>query len=287
MYASYHTHADAIATSILWRIWSRMRDWVWAARFAYRTERVAPAARRVGTLLGLFPPLLDLAGGELMWLSSARPGRLLDVGSGNGSFIARMRDGGWEVLGLEPDPVPARRAQELLGVPVVVGTDVDALARDGQSFDAITLGHVIEHVPEPVEMLRSCRALLKPGGRLVVVTPNVTSLGHRLFRRSWRGLEPPRHLHLFSTRTLVEVARRAGLREDRIIVRTTARIAPFMWCMSRALRAGHTFSGGRLTLIPLSQQLQALGFFLLEGMSRGMGEEILMVATKDHDRAAS
>jgi len=53
--------------------------------------------------------------------------------------------------------------------------------------------------------------LLKPGGRLAMATPNNQSLGHRIFQKHWRGLEPPRHLQLFSPRTLSECARRTGL----------------------------------------------------------------------------
>jgi hypothetical protein len=59
--------------------------------------------------------------------------------------------------------------------------------------------------------MRKCRELLKPGGRLVVTTPNARGLGHARFGASWRGLEPPRHLQIFSPPTLAECARRAGL----------------------------------------------------------------------------
>ena len=72
--------------------------------------------------------------------------------------------------------------------------------------------HVIEHVPDPIACLEKCRRLLKPGGRLVVTTPNVRSLGHQTFKGAWRGLEPPRHLHIFPHHLLGECARRAGLK---------------------------------------------------------------------------
>jgi SAM-dependent methyltransferase len=74
------------------------------------------------------------------------------------------------------------------------------------------MSHVIEHVPDPVACLDKCRRLLKPGGRLVVSTPNIRSRGHLEFKQSWRGLEPPRHLQIFAPELLGECARRAGLK---------------------------------------------------------------------------
>jgi SAM-dependent methyltransferase len=67
-----------------------------------------------------------------------------------------------------------------------------------ESFDAIHLCHVIEHVPDPQGLLAECARLLRPGGKLVIFTPNISSLSHRIFRQDWRGLEPPRHLQVFS-----------------------------------------------------------------------------------------
>ena len=83
------------------------------------------------------------------------------------------------------------------------GLEVDCGAVEDQrypaaAFDAVTLNHVIEHVPDPLATVAECRRLLKPGGRLLMFTPNAGSLAHWMFGRDWRGLEPPRHLHLFA-----------------------------------------------------------------------------------------
>ena len=66
------------------------------------------------------------------------------------------------------------------------------------SFDAVIMSHVIEHVPQPRELLAECARLLKLGGRLVMLTPNAESFGLDYYGRCWRGLEPPRHLQIFS-----------------------------------------------------------------------------------------
>jgi 2-polyprenyl-3-methyl-5-hydroxy-6-metoxy-1,4-benzoquinol methylase len=87
-------------------------------------------------------------------------------------------------------------------------------------FDAVIMNHVVEHVHDPVRLLKECNRLLRPGGTFVAVTPNAESYGHKAFGSEWRGLEPPRHLFLFSRRTLREVANRAGFKW--VDTRTTA-----------------------------------------------------------------
>lgn len=87
---------------------------------------------------------------------------------------------------------------------------IDALDAVNERYDVITLSHVIEHVGDPNDALLRLQGALKPGGRLWLETPNLGSLGYRLFGRNWRGLEPPRHLVLFNPRSLRESLARAG-----------------------------------------------------------------------------
>jgi 2-polyprenyl-3-methyl-5-hydroxy-6-metoxy-1,4-benzoquinol methylase len=135
-------------------------------------------------------------------------GKLLDVGCGEGSFLAVAKRCGWAVVGLEPDPKAALVAQQR-GLDIV-NSGLEGLESQSGSFDVITLSHVIEHMHEPLETLRSCNRLLKPGGQLWIETPNIDSLGHRVFGRHWRGLEAPRHLVLFSRSSLVWALSQAG-----------------------------------------------------------------------------
>ncbi len=80
--------------------------------------------------------------------------------------------------------------------------------REGE-FDAVVMNNVIEHLPHPVRVFEECARVLKPGGRLVMITPNSNSLGYRRFGGDWRGLEIPRHLHIFSPSSLRAMARHA------------------------------------------------------------------------------
>lgn len=134
--------------------------------------------------------------------------RVLDVGFGNGRFLERARCAGWSASGVDLDPLAVRNAR-IRGLDVRHG-GIEAYADQLVSFDVITMSHVIEHVHDPIDVLKKANALLKPGGRLWLDTPNSQSSGHSLFRRNWRGLEPPRHLTLFTWDAMLKALREIG-----------------------------------------------------------------------------
>jgi 2-polyprenyl-3-methyl-5-hydroxy-6-metoxy-1,4-benzoquinol methylase len=100
---------------------------------------------------------------------------LLDVGCGPGVFLSLAQEAGFSVTGLELNSVLAQRARQRTGAEVIVG-DFMSVRLDDEQFDVITLLDLIEHLPNPVSALRRCHELLKPGGCLVVYTPNHRSL---------------------------------------------------------------------------------------------------------------
>ena len=126
-------------------------------------------------------------------IPKARKGsRLLDVGSGDGSFLSRARGAGWDVVGVEPDP-QAWAISRQAGLDVRHG-GVECVSGERESFDVITMNHVIEHVRDPRQELLQAYALLKPAGLLYLETPNIESRGHEHFGPHWYALDPPRHL---------------------------------------------------------------------------------------------
>jgi len=143
------------------------------------------------------------------YLGGVKPGRLLEVGCGDGSRLLRLRAQGWSVEGQDVDPQAAAHALAGSGITIHSGP-LDALRLPVGHYDAIVMNHVIEHAVDPVGLLQECRRLLTPVGQVVIVTPNTASLGHRLFGDDWRPLEPPRHLFLFSVHNLPVLARKAG-----------------------------------------------------------------------------
>ena len=136
-----------------------------------------------------------------------KPGRLLDVGCGNGEFLRFARRYGWNVVGVDFDESAVAEARSD-GLDVRTGS-IDIIDNT-ERFDFISLSHVIEHVYDPVELIQECYALLNDGGTLWLETPNIESFGYALYKSNWRGLEPPRHIMLFNISILSEILLKAG-----------------------------------------------------------------------------
>lgn len=142
-----------------------------------------------------------------------RQGTLLDIGCGSGDFLVAMHKLGWQVRGYEPDPQAAQQANLRLptqaSATVVTQADLEHAFPDN-CFDLITLWHVIEHVPNPVQTLATVRRMLKPGGTCIVQTPRLDSLEGRTFGPYFCGLDAPRHLCIFTHKTLALAFEKAG-----------------------------------------------------------------------------
>lgn len=137
-----------------------------------------------------------------------RGARLLDIGCGNGAFVREARTLGWDAEGLDPDP-NAAAAGRTKGIPITVGS-LPKVSYPDASFAAVTMSHSIEHLHDPIAGLREVRRILQPQGTVWISTPNLSSTGHKVFGDDWRGLEPPRHLVLFTAITLISTLSRAG-----------------------------------------------------------------------------
>lgn len=134
-------------------------------------------------------------------------GSLLDVGCSTGFFLNAARLS-YEVEGVEPSRWARKFAREKLKLPVPHPTLEAARYPDGR-FDIVTLNDVIEHVPDPLGLLKEVHRITKPGGLIYVLTPDINSLSARLLRGRWWGLRPA-HIYYFSTRTLTAAAQKAG-----------------------------------------------------------------------------
>jgi 2-polyprenyl-3-methyl-5-hydroxy-6-metoxy-1,4-benzoquinol methylase len=256
----------------------RVREAVLAVRLGYTQLARGPLDRVLASTLGALPWVGRAAMLDVLALPARERGRLLDVGCGNGTFLARMKDLGWQCAGIETDEVAARFAREHFGLDVQPGTLRGAALPDA-GFDVITLSHVIEHVHSPNDLLLECRRLLRPGGRLIVLTPNTRSLGHRVFGRAWRGLEPPRHLHAYHPQVLRATVEAAGLRTERLT--TEARMARPIWYASRLIQRAERGGPARNSVLDYLashavQPVEAVACRLFPQL----GEEIMLVAVK-------
>jgi SAM-dependent methyltransferase len=217
-----------------WRRFRRaLRNGYLESRYGYRLD----PASRVGSLaVPLLPRYRELADEHVrhLRLPEGRP-RLLDVGCGEGEFLAEMQSLGWSAEGLDPSAEAVATAQAR-GVRARQATLSEAGFEPG-SFDAITFRLVFEHLRDPVTALGECRRALKAGGVLWIATPSLDSEAHRVFGRNWISLEPPRHAVVYTASALSRLLTDAGF--DIVSVRPS-RQARWSFRLSAALAQGRS-----------------------------------------------
>ena len=137
-------------------------------------------------------------------------GSLLDIGSGTGAFINEMKQHDWEVTGLEPDADARAMAKQLYDI------DLNEMNRfnlfQANSFDAITLWHVMEHVHDLTAYVLQLKNLLKEKGRIFIAVPNYTSKDAAIYKEYWAAYDVPRHLYHFSPRSVEILMGKNGLK---------------------------------------------------------------------------
>jgi 2-polyprenyl-3-methyl-5-hydroxy-6-metoxy-1,4-benzoquinol methylase len=138
-----------------------------------------------------------------------KPGRVLDIGCGEGLFLKYMKKLGWEVEGCEIGEQAAHRAEASLGQPIHRG-ELKTMPPPKSPYSVVMLWHVLEHVPNPMALLQQIADSVEKGGLLVVGVPNAASWQARIFGRHWFHLDPPRHLYSFGIRHLLALAGHTG-----------------------------------------------------------------------------
>lgn len=275
LYLDYYTHYITKSDSLAIKLKQSAKRAVWAAWLGYH-QNVGRLLLLVGYIARLCPPLYEAAVMTVMGLSAERRGRLIDIGCGNGQFLALMRCLGWEVLGVDPDVEAARVAENTFGIKVISSTLEEANLPEAIA-DAITMNHVIEHVSDPLRLLKESKRILKPGGTLVVVTPNLNSLGRYVFGASWRDWDIPRHLFIFSRESLEKCAYQAGLRVNSL--RTTARSARWIWATSHVIHTKGRCPNPDRKKFSRGVHFKGWVFQWLEHLF-GNGEELMLIATR-------
>ncbi len=137
------------------------------------------------------------------------PGTLLDVGCGAGFFLKLASENGYTAKGVELSPYAARYAKEKLGLHVFQGE----LANAGfakESFDIITLWHVLEHVHDPKKFLGQVNNLLKKNGMLALEVPNIGSLSAHIAGKNWELMAPKEHFYYFNKFTIKQYLKELG-----------------------------------------------------------------------------
>jgi SAM-dependent methyltransferase len=156
--------------------------------------------------------------------------RILDVGCGDGFHLDLLREfgpGGWRLEGVDLDP-RAADAAEARGFVVHRGS-IEELDLPAGHYDFAILLQTVEHVADPASLLRAIRSVLRPGGRLLLVTDNTGSLDFSVAkRRHWGGYHFPRHWYLFDATSMRKLAAHTGLAVDEL----DTMVSPVNWVYS-------------------------------------------------------
>jgi len=125
-------------------------------------------------------------------------GKILDIGAGTGDFLLECKNQNWDILGIEPNDKAKGIA---LGKGIKFGDTIEKL--ESNSFDVITMWHVLEHVPDVEHQVSELKRLLKPSGTIIIAVPNFKSYDANHYKEFWAAYDVPRHLWHFS-KTAIE-----------------------------------------------------------------------------------
>ncbi len=252
IYSTYHTHQPSKRSNFLEPLHQLV-----SARLGYLTNVDKPL---IAKFLSLLPSLLRASELDFMGLSSGGYSSVLDYGCGAGGLLKLLQANGKICYGYDPDPAALKN---LDGTGINVLTSEDQIKSCNLKFDVIVLSHVIEHLPYPEKTLAHLSSKLAKNGRIVIVTPNSKSLGHRIFKQHWRGLEPPRHFNIFSPSSIRHIAANIGLSCE---VRTESRIARGIFVTSALSALGQR----KIELLPKQNRLLKLAGYLFQVVEHGL-----------------
>jgi len=141
----------------------------------------------------------------------ATPGRILDIGSHAGFFLASARARGWQPYGVDIEELSTGYARRKFGLEIFRGELAEAKFPDGY-FKAVTCWHLLEHIPDPLLLLKEIRRILQKDGLLALETPNLAGRRFKKLNSDWDQIKPRAHLYYFTKDTLAKLLERAGFK---------------------------------------------------------------------------
>ena len=279
-YRNYYTHQDTerFPNTVPRRAYGLVQKGYLAHKYGYCNSSMAAWKKLLGMLMYLHPGRREDVDFNIMYLPAHPKGHLLELGCGSGKVLQRMQQMGWQVEGVDFDPSAVENARSK-GLQVHFGT-LEAQNYPNDHFDMIFMSHLIEHVHDPLGLLIEDLRILKPGGKLIVVTPNNASLGHTFFKEAWRGLEVPRHLYLFTLKALQELTEKAGFQVKQ--VKITVRNARGIYLASRSIQKA-TKQGRTQARVPdpnFQAEIWQFVEWIMYKLNSNLGEELVLFAHK-------
>ena len=273
-YKNYYTHSEnpAVRSSIYSKLLAGYR----AYKYQYLVKQTTLLQRLLGKALSFFNFFKEHMDYPFVHFQGLKKGKLLELGVGSGDTLKLLNNWGWQVEGLDFDPEAVKYAASQ-GLKVYEG-DIFSQQFPDESFDAIFSSHVLEHVPDPISLMQESLRILKPGGVFVAITPNASSKLHKAFKSNWRGLEPPRHLNIFTPNAILTVAENAGF--TKVSVSTGNCSAIGIYYASLQLLNLTNLKERHYLYLKLRAYFSSFCLNLAHRLSRMSGEELVLIAYK-------
>ena len=144
-----------------------------------------------------------------------KTGKILDIGCGTGEFLSTCKSAGWQTIGIEPDAGARKMAIDNYGLDIKEEDELKNL--ESESFEIISMWHVLEHVPNLNERIEEIKRLIKPGGIIIIAVPNCSSLDAKIYKENWAAYDVPRHLYHFTPNDISTLFSNHGLNVFKIL----------------------------------------------------------------------
>jgi SAM-dependent methyltransferase len=210
--------------------------------------------------------------GMIKSLTGLKKGNLLDIGSGTGHFAYTMKNAGWNVKGIEINNKARHFSASNFGLEIIAPEEISAL--EINSFDCITLWHVLEHFQDPVKYVADIIPLLKPGGICVIALPNSSSYDAKYYRKFWAAFDVPRHLWHFDPSTFARFSEKAGMKIEKLMT-----LPPDVFYISLL---SEKYKGSSLSFI--KGIVKAIWFSFLSAFNRRRSSTIVYILRKTVDQ---
>lgn len=142
----------------------------------------------------------------------SQKGKILDIGAGTGDFLLTAKNDGWNVIGIEPSD-RAKNSAKQKGISFVEETS----ELENNSFDVITMWHVLEHVPNLELQIQELKRLLKPTGTLIVAVPNFKSYDAKHYGEFWAAFDVPIHFWHFSKKAIQSLFEKVEMKLEKVL----------------------------------------------------------------------
>ena len=205
-YAEYFTHQDKSQPriSLLQKIVLAYQ----AHHYQYPVRNIKQFHRFLSFLLSQFKFFKEYMDYPFIYFKGIKKGKFLELGAGSGEMLNQFKNLGFDVEGLDLDPKAVKNAKQK-DLKIYHG-DIFSKKFKENTYDVIFSSHFIEHVPDPIKVIKESLRVLKKDGKFIAITPNTSSFLHRCLKSKWLNLDPPRHLHMFNADQLIKLMHQAG-----------------------------------------------------------------------------